>query len=480
VPAPHRAAGPPTILAPIDARSSGDGYSHSRLGAPGRRKGHTDDPQAKARDSTVLSRSRGCDRWAPCRAGRDDESVPSGSAAISLLNGDPAAEASLIGLDATPLGSGHAIRGIGRYVHGVIEALFREEPEWCLDHLGLLCLSGPAAAGCPTSKARATWTRSSPRFRSQDIGWAWAAVADRAALRHRQPAIWHQTDPASPISPLSMRRTLTTAYDLIPLHEPEVMARIRPHRRLAYRLYLRYLRRARMAVAISETTADDLVETLRIPRSRIRVVYPLVEPLAGPSRDRVAGESRVESRGAGPSFLFVGIPDPHKRPDLAIAAFARFWAGQHDGRLTFIGYQPEVIRRRLLHQAESLGIARAVQFADRVDDGTLARMYESGVLLSLSRREGFGLPPVEALLTGGRAVAVPGAIYDEVLGDAGVRAESDRPDSIAQAMLLACDTKPDPAAVERLRIRYSPRATSAALRKAYDEALGWNEASSDE
>jgi glycosyltransferase involved in cell wall biosynthesis len=98
-------------------------------------------------------------------------------------------------------------------------------------------------------------------------------------------------------------------------------------------------------------------------------------------------------------------------------------------------------------------------------------MYASGVLLSLSRREGFGLPPVEALLSGGQAVAVPGAIYDEVLGDAGVRAESDHPDAIARAMLLACNTRPDSARLERLQAKYSPRMASTALRAVYDEAL---------
>jgi glycosyltransferase involved in cell wall biosynthesis len=321
------------------------------------------------------------------------------------------------------------------------------------------------------------WTRRSPGFRPQDIGWAWAAIADRAALGPRRPALWHQTDPGSPVSPLPMQRTIVTAYDLIPLHEPEVMARIRAHRRLVYKLYLNRLRRARMVVAISETTAADLVATLRIPRERIRVVYPVVEALTGRIRGPESAEvARVAPNDAGPSFLFVGIPDPHKRPDLAVAAFARFRAAHHAGRLTFVGYQPEAVRRRLREQSEACGVARDVEFADRVDDGVLAGMYASGVLLSLSRREGFGLPPVEALLTGGQAVAVPGAIYDEVLGDAGIRAESDDPDAIARAMLLACDTRPDSQAIERLRARYSPRATSMALRAVYDEVLEQMEA----
>ena len=377
------------------------------------------------------------------------------------------------------MASGHAIRGIGRYLRGVVEALLLEEPNWCLDHLGLLSVNGQTALAPNLLKTRASWTRPSPRFRPQDIGWAWAAVADRAALVRERPDLWHQTDPGSPVSPLPMGRTLTTAYDLIPLHEPEVMARIRSHRRLVYRLYLRNLRRARLVIAISETTADDLAETLRIPRERIRVVYPVVEPIAGRGARPPSPELAGVAPGAGPSFLFVGIPDPHKRADLAVAAFARFRAEHHDGRLTFVGYQPEAIRRRLRDQSEALGVAQAVEFADRLDDEILGSMYASGVLLSLSRREGFGLPPVEALLTGGQAVAVPGAIYDEVLGDAAVRAESDQADDIARAMLLACDTRPNGAAIERLRTRYSSKAAGHALRAVYDEAVGESEGGAD-
>jgi glycosyltransferase involved in cell wall biosynthesis len=412
------------------------------------------------------------------RAAQVDElRVQVGSAVQSVLTRDGASESRLVGLDATLLASGHAIRGIGRYLQGVTEALLREEPQWCLDHLGLLLVKGqtwPASTGW---SARMVWTRHSPRFRPQDVGWAWAAIADRAALGRRRPALWHQTDPGAPVSPLPMQLTITTSYDLIPLHEPEVMARIRAHRRIVYKLYLRNLRRARIVVAISETTADDLVETLRIPRDRIRVVYPVVESLAGRGQGPAsAGVAGATPDDAGPRFLFVGIPDPHKRPDLAVAAFARFRAAHHDGRLTFAGYQPHAVRQRLRDQSEALGVAGAVDYVDRVDDRTLAAMYASAVLLSLSRREGFGLPPVEALLTGGQAVAVPGTIYDEVLGDACIRAESDDPDAIARAMLVACDSRPDSVALERLQARYSPRAASAALRAVYDEALGQIEA----
>ena len=316
------------------------------------------------------------------------------------------------------------------------------------------------------ANARSNWASPSPPFRPQDIAWAWDAIAERLALGRGRPGLWHQMDPGSPISPLSMSRTITTAYDLIPLHEPDVMAYRRAHRRLVYRLYLRNLRHARWVVAISETTAEDLVQTLRIPRTRIRVVCPVVEPL----REASEKPSAVLSE-RGPRFLFVGIPEPHKRPDLAVAAFARYQAEHQDGRLTFVGYHPEPIRRQLRHQAEAFGVARAVDFADRVEDGALADMYASGVLLSLSRLEGFGLPPVEALLSGGQAVAVPGAIYDEVLGDAAVRAESDDPGDIARAMLHACQARPQAAEIERLRAKYSPRAASAALKGLYNEAF---------
>ena len=366
-----------------------------------------------------------------------------------------------VGIDLTPIGSDHGIRGIGRYVGGIASALVDERPEWTSEHLaGLVLREGSVPA------ALQTWRASRPVLRPQDIGWLWAFAADRLAIRDHAPKIWHATDPATPFSPLGPRRSVVTVYDLIPLHEAAVLARIRPHRRLVYHAYLREVRRAAFVIAISQSTAADVERTLRVPPERIRVVYPAIRPLAAPRVDHA-------TKPAGPAeLLFVGVPDPHKRADLAIAALAEYRRDHGKAHLTFVGHHPPALREQLLTLAHDVGVASSVRFLDRVSDVELTDLYGSAVLLALSRVEGFGLPPVETMLSGGRVVAVPTAIYRETLRDLATFAEDDSPPSVAAA-IAACVSSgpPEPAEIARLADRFSPRRAADSLVMAYEAAL---------
>lgn len=372
----------------------------------------------------------------------------------------------VVGLDATVLASGHGIRGIGRYVDGLLRALAADRPDWVADHLGTLVLPGQAP---PTATG---WrTRRSP-VRPQDLDWLLAPAFDRRAVAAGRPTVWHHTDPRIPWSPLPADRTLVTVYDLIPLAEPVVLERMRPHHRLAYRRYLRLVQKAAGVVAISESTARDVVQRLGVPRERVHVVPPYVQ--LDPAHDRAAPgptESGSAVTGAAPTFLFVGIPEPHKRPELAIDAFAAFATGGRTGQLVFVGHHPEGTRGALRERAHGLGVGDRTRFLDRLSDGALHDLYASGVVLALSRIEGFGLPPAEALLAGGRVVATPCDAYDEVLAGAAVRSTDATPRSVAAAMTAALERPPDPAAGAAIAARYGASTVATALVNAYEWIL---------
>ena len=363
----------------------------------------------------------------------------------------------MIVLDATPLASGHSIRGIGRYLAGMVSALAEEEAAFAEAHVRLLVASGQNP---PTGPWRTVGTIRAG-IRPQDVGWAVAAFADRRASRGLGPAWWHQTDPMLPWSPVRRSRTVVMAYDLIPLHEPEVWRTIRPHRRLIYRAYLDALRRARAVVAISAATAADLHRTLGVPPDRIQVVPPAIT--APPSRASVSLDPDV------PALLFVGVMDPHKRPELALETLAAVRRRRPAASLSFVGPSPAVRVAELKRRAEALGVAGAVTFRGSVPDGELAALYRGGILLAVSRIEGFGLPPVEAILAGGRAVAVPVEIYREVLAGAATYAVDDRPTSLADAVEDALTGSVDQGARAALAARVAPGEAAARLRHAYEE-----------
>jgi glycosyltransferase involved in cell wall biosynthesis len=381
-----------------------------------------------------------------------------------------------VAFDATPLSTpadsvtGHTLRGIGRYIDGLLAALADGRPDWASAHLRPVVTASQRTppAGQPLVTRRVGWRR-------QDLGWWTAWLNDRRAVRGQPLALWHGLDPNMPLSPLPAGQTVLTCYDLIALHEPAAMAQIRVHRRAVYRLYLRRLRAARLVIAISHVTARDARIELGLPAERIRVVYPSVSPPTVPSRGdgALAGDEQPASDGSSamPDMLFVGVPEPTKQPELAIEALAECRHRGHDVRLAFVGYHRPSDRQRLAELATARGVDREVDYHDRVDDERLAALYRSSVLLAVSRIEGFGLPPVEALLAGGRVVAGSAPAYREVLGDEAEYAATLDGRGLADAYEAALGRpagRPPAALVER----YSPRSTAAALIAAYEDALG--------
>ena len=357
-------------------------------------------------------------------------------------------------LDVGPAAGGHGARGIGSYVRGMVEAIDgwpedRRERVWAvglpgktLAQFGERGLVAPALARRPF-----------------DIGVVMGGLAIRTAATRAGAAVIHATDPHRPWLPGGARQ-IVTAYDLIPLAEPAMLATWRPHDRFFYRRYLRQIAAADIIVAISHATADDLVERLGVSRDRIQIVYPVVRP----------GTPLTRTAPSEPSFLCVGALDMHKQPELAVKALAAFRRTEHAGRLRFVGPSSAGERQALMDQAAKLGVAEHVRIDGRIPDDELEAAFASATaLLATSRVEGFGLPAVEALLRGVPVIAVEMAATRETLTGPAILTAAD-PDALAAAM-----THPEPAsraAIKALRDRFSSKAAGEALWTAYERLLG--------
>ena len=86
-------------------------------------------------------------------------------------------------------------------------------------------------------------------------------------------------------------------------------------------------------------------------------------------------------------------------------------------------------------EAERLGIADAVALTGYVEDADLPRIYNlADAFVFPSWREGFGLPPLEAMACGTPVVSSDRPAMPEILGDAALYAPPGRPDLIADAL----------------------------------------------
>jgi glycosyltransferase involved in cell wall biosynthesis len=300
-------------------------------------------------------------------------------------------------LDATPLSDGHSARGIGTAVRGMIAA-FAERPPG--ERPALLLRRGQERpAGFVAREVR--W----PRWPLHRLPDPWpAVVGERTARRLATGGVFHAVQPAL----VPGGRTVVTCHDLIPACFPgEYLAGAgRAAQALAYRRFLRRLRRATLVVTPSAETARDLLRLAGVDEGRVRVV-PWGAPRP-PAPDGTPLEGRY--------VLYAGAIEPHKNAGTAIEAIAAAAPGV---RLVMAGPWSAVRERRLR------GLAARVRADDRVEWlGVLtpARLaaVRSGALAALvpSRKEGFGLPVVEALAAGVPVLASDTPALREVGGEA--------------------------------------------------------------
>src|SRR5262249_20782349 len=122
------------------------------------------------------------------------------------------------------------------------------------------------------------------------------------------------------VAPVIMPRPfVVTIYDLTFIRYPERLPTMR-------RLYLRLLtglscKRARRIMAISQSTADDLVTLLGVPRDRIDLAIPGVDSRYCPLPADSVADWRSRKGLPERFFLFVGTLEPRKNLTVLIQAY---------------------------------------------------------------------------------------------------------------------------------------------------------------
>jgi glycosyltransferase involved in cell wall biosynthesis len=247
----------------------------------------------------------------------------------------------------------------------------------------------------------------------------------------------------------------TTIFDLIPLHFPEWVAPLT--RRMHSRKYRNAARTCDVLFAISNYTADDAAETLRIPRQRVRVAYPGVDGRFRPEGERrdlgaqyVLGVSTLEPRKNLDVLLEAFTLVRERRPELVLAvAGASGWAAGE-------GPQGAGVRR--------LGF---------VPDGDLPALYRgASICVYPSLFEGFGIPIVEAMACGTPVVSSAHPSLDEAAGDVALRADPTSPEAFADAIERALEAPGDLVANGLAHARrFTWRACAEAVISGYETAL---------
>jgi glycosyltransferase involved in cell wall biosynthesis len=224
--------------------------------------------------------------------------------------------------------------------------------------------------------------------------------------------LYHAMAFVAPILPYQPP-TVVTVYDLSFVHYPQVLSTAR-------RTYLRAFTArtvgsAARVIAISESTARDVVETFGVDKKRVDVAPPgtntdIYRPLPSDDVDMFRQQKRLPSN----FWLFLGTLEPRKNLPTLLHAYAQL---PKDSRPPLIlggglgwDYQ-DVFDTIQAHNLED-----EVQLPGYIPSEELPLWYNCADLFVFpSVFEGFGIPPLEAMACGTPVIVSDASSLPEVV-----------------------------------------------------------------
>jgi len=234
---------------------------------------------------------------------------------------------------------------------------------------------------------------------------------------------------------------VVTLHDTIALDHPGWCKRSNA---LYFNLLMKHTTKiASRVVSVSHTTSDDLMRNIGIDASRINTVYPGVDRVFTPDKDRDHC-ALVKNKYELPDkyILYIGNIEPKKNVLTLLQVAAELKKRGFERTLVLVG------KRSWRAQAEFAAITRAVKakeltvtgYVDRRDLPCVYQMADVFVFPSLY--EGFGFPPLEAMACGVPVVTSACGALRETVKSAACIIEPHNVQQIADAVVsISRDSK---------------------------------------
>jgi glycosyltransferase involved in cell wall biosynthesis len=321
-----------------------------------------------------------------------------------------AVPAARIAINAHLLGTeeGYRRAGVSRYVHNLLTHVLREDPEG--DYT--VFVGGRCALSLSGKLKPARLPTNRPLVRI-----AWEQACQPLQLVREGIALLHSPVNVQPV--FLPCKGVVTVTDLSFMTFPQAF---RMGRRLYQRWFTRWsVRHADRVIAISKTTAQDVVQLFDVPADKVSVVLPGVDARYQPIGDRERVTQFRRLRDLTDRFvLFVGTLEPRKNLLTLLQAYAAFRRAGGGYKLALVGgrgwlYEP------ILAAIDELDLRGDVVLPGFVAEEELPLWYNAAeAFFYPSLYEGFGLPPLEAMACGTPVVVSDASSLPEVVGDAGL------------------------------------------------------------
>lgn len=227
--------------------------------------------------------------------------------------------------------------------------------------------------------------------------------------------------PSSYITPILIKRptrVVVTVHDLVAFLYPQ------NHNKKATfieKIFLkRAVKRADQILAVSENTKKDLIKRFPIADGKTSVIYcaagEIYQPVPKESLTNFIQQTNLPKN----FFLAVGTIQPRKNYLNLVRAFAKIHPHHPNIHLLIVGGEgwqyeevyAEIMRHNLNHHIHALGY---------LSDTGIRNLYNLSLALVFpSFYEGFGIPPLEAMMCGCPVISSSTSSLPEVVGDSAI------------------------------------------------------------
>ncbi len=298
----------------------------------------------------------------------------------------------------------------------------------------------------------------------------WEQFTAPSAAHKEGVDLFHVPYFAPPLCPRTP--TVVTIHDAIPLRLPAY----RPDTKVkAYtRLVARAAHHAVMIITVSQHARQDIIDAIKIPAERVRVIYEAAGEEYRPVTDSERLAAVRKRYGLRDRYiLYLGGLDQRKNVPQLVHAFSHVHrlVGDPDLQLLIAG-NPDKQKGPLFPDprpvAADLGMSGQIIYRFIEEEDKPALYSGASLFVFPSLYEGFGLTPLEAMSCGAPVVCSNRTSLPEVVGDAAITVDPDDIQVLVEAMRRVLT---DDVLQADLRARSLQRSTQFSWQKAATETL---------
>lgn len=225
---------------------------------------------------------------------------------------------------------------------------------------------------------------------------------------------------------------IVTIHDLIHLHFPQTASTTRNSlifkiKHVAYKRVLNHaINSSEKIITPSNFVKEDILKNFKVPASKITATYEAAEKEYRNRQQSTVNRQRF--------LLYVGNAYPHKNLNLLLDALKLLTLNSQLSTLKLILVCPrDIFADRLQNEIKKRKLDAKVQITGYMPADDLAKLFRSAACyISPSLSEGFGLPGLNAMVSGIPLVCSIIPTFKEIYSDAAVYFNPNEPSDIAR------------------------------------------------